>query len=129
GRVDLPTRVPGEVTRLNLVGQESIRIPLEMDDRETKPYHMSIRRIEEEIAEVLTARRTFEERRDLEAAMALTLGTFDELASPQFATSTAIIGGQRRRDGLRTEFHSRFAMACSCLFFVLVGTPFAILGA
>lgn len=129
GRVDLPTRVPGEFTRMNLIGEDSIPIPLDMDDQQTKPYHMSIRRIKEEIAEVVTARQAFEERRDLEAAMALTLGTFDELASPQFATSSAIVVGERRRDGLRTEFHNRFAMSCSCLFFVLVGTPFAILGA
>lgn len=128
GRVDVPSGVPGELTRLTLVGEEMIPIPLDMGDEQAKPYHMSIRRIEEEISEVLVARRQSEERRDLEAAMSLTLGTFDELASTQFATSADIVAGQRRRNSLRTEFHSRFAMSCSCLFFVLVGTPFAILG-
>jgi lipopolysaccharide export system permease protein len=30
---------------------------------------------------------------------------------------------------LNTEVHSRYALACSCLFFVLVGSPLAVLKA
>lgn len=129
GRVDSPTGKPGEVNRLTLTGEDSINIPLDMDDEQAKPRHLSLRQIDCEIDDVQTARRAFEERRDLEAAMALTLGTFDDLTSPTFATSGSIASGEHRRASLRTEYHSRFAMACSCLFFVLVGTPFAILGA
>lgn len=129
GRVDVPTSRPGELTTLTIVGEGSIPLPLDMDDEQAKPRHLSIQQIEAELDDVASTRQSFEERRELEAAFALTLGRFDELASPAFATSRDIILGDRRTDGLRTEYHSRFAMACSCLFFVLVGTPFAVLGA
>ena len=129
GRVDVPTSVPGQVTRMTVVGEGTFPIPLDMDGEQAKPMHLSIHQIEQDLNDVGSARKQFEERRELEAAMALTLGRFDELASPSFATSRSIVLGERRRDGLRTEYHSRFAMACSCLFFVLVGTPFAVMGA
>jgi lipopolysaccharide export system permease protein len=129
GRVDMPTRDPEHVSRLTLTGEERLEIPLDMDDEQMKPRHLSIRQIDQELLILQDERRQFEERRQVEAAMALTLGHFDALTSRSFATSSAIAVGERRVDSLRTEFHSRFALACSCLFFVLLGTPFAVLGA
>lgn len=128
GRMDLPSEA-GQISRITLTGEKVIPIPLDMDDEQTKPLHLSLREIDAELEAIVAARKQFEERRDIEAALALTLGHFDRLGAESFATGSAIRMGERRRNGLCTEYHSRFAMACSCLFFVLVGAPFAILGA
>jgi lipopolysaccharide export system permease protein len=68
------------------------------------------------------------EQQAVEAAFALTTGDFHKLAEPSLAAK-----GQKRLENisnvrrLRTEYYTRFAMSMSCLFFVLVGSPFAML--
>ncbi|HEY0981857.1 MULTISPECIES: LptF/LptG family permease [unclassified Schlesneria] len=64
----------------------------------------------------------------IEVAFAYSRGDFDSLNSINFQRH------QRRLDsamntihGMRTEYYNRFAMSVSCLFFVLLGSPFAIL--
>jgi lipopolysaccharide export system permease protein len=64
----------------------------------------------------------------VEAAFALTTGDFHK-----FAQQSIPYKDMKRKHQLnlawrlRTEYHTRFAMSMSCLFFVLVGSPFAVL--
>ncbi len=64
----------------------------------------------------------------IEAAFALTTGDFHK-----FSQASIPFKEHKRKHHLgmawryRTEYHTRFAMSMSCLFFVLVGSPFAVL--
>jgi lipopolysaccharide export system permease protein len=121
---------PGEAASgLYVQGDEAIEIPLPLHDGEEKPRHLQVSEINQELRTIAAERAEFEQQRAIEATMALTLGDFDRLSSPTFATAREIQQGEERRHRLRTEYHSRIALSCSCLFFVLVGSPFAILKA
>lgn len=125
--VDFPGR--GE-NRLQISKKDApIEIPLPRDEDRLNPRYLPIRSITQELIEVAESRQRFEERRSAEAAIALTLGEFDRLAASGFATNAEIGAGEVRHDRLRTELHTRYALACSCLFFVLLGSPFSILNA
>ena len=73
--------------------------------------------------------QSLKQQQALEAAFHLTTGDFHRLAD-----DSLIIKDVRQRENLslerryRTEYHTRFSMSMSCLFFVLVGSPFAVLG-
>ena len=45
------------------------------------------------------------------------------------AVTEQIIESRKKQFGQTTEVQFRFAMACSCFFFVLVGSPYAVLQA
>ena len=69
-------------------------------------------------------------QRDQEAAMLMLTGDFQQLGSEQIREYAGFekLASHRNRK-LNTEIHSRYAMAGSCLFFVFLGGPFAILQA
>lgn len=107
---------------------------LELDLKEElgkpKARHLTINRIEESLQESSQVVQLSEQQRQQEIAMLLLTGDFDQLAGKrvqQFAAMARHQTGQQRR--LKTEIHSRYAMAGSCLFFTLLGGPFAILQA
>jgi lipopolysaccharide export system permease protein len=87
---------------------------------------MPIETIEEQIAETVEGEDAARESRLIDAALAMTFGDFDRMAK--------LSRWQAKPDGehssnyhrLNTEIHSRYAMSCSCLFFALLGGPFAI---
>lgn len=102
--------------------------PLPSDIRPLKPRHISIVHIEEELDQLKNTVATLRQRRDVETALALSLGEFDRLFSGKLTNC------QRQCDyvqhqiaDMKTEIHSRFALACSCFCFTLLGAPFAIL--
>lgn len=68
------------------------------------------------------------EQQAIEAAFAMTTGNFETFSETEFQLKDVHrrfhLGNVRR---VRTEYHTRFAMSMSCLFFVLVGSPFAVL--
>jgi lipopolysaccharide export system permease protein len=68
------------------------------------------------------------QRQAIEAAFVLSTGDFQAFTRPSFREhkqqlKEAVETTQR----LHTEVHNRFATACSCFFFVLLGSPFAVL--
>lgn len=71
-----------------------------------------------------TARR----RQALDAAFGLVRGDFEYLHSLQFRSHEFMefVASDQIR-GLRTEYYNRFSLSVSSLFFVLLGSPFAIL--
>lgn len=127
--LDIPGR-DGEVPTILLqAGHQSYEFPLPSEGEETHPRDLSLASIDRELAEIADLRQQLEERRLIETAMSLTFGEFDRLADPSFATSQELRQGEVRHMRLRTEYHSRYALACSCFFFVLLGSPLAILKA
>ncbi len=91
-----------------------------------KARYLAVSQIDDEMLSVSREKTEARDRQLVESAMALTLGQFDTLANP------ALSGGGRLTERtawylkLHTEKHSRFALACSCFFFALLGGPFAI---
>ncbi|MGE3998768.1 MAG: LptF/LptG family permease [Planctomycetaceae bacterium] len=128
-RGDLPVRNGDSTIVLEQRREKSYEFPLPLEGQAAKPRQLSLQRIECELASVAHQRQEVEERRQLETAFSLTLGDFDRLADPTLIASRELALGDALRDRLRTEYHSRYALACSCFFFVLLGSPFAILKA
>ena len=99
--------------------------PLDLGGGDDKPRHQTTEQLEAwlvEIAENAAARELHAARL---AALDLTLG---ELPL-QFRTAPDPPAPERSKlweDKIRTEIYSRPAMAASCLFFALIGGPFAI---
>lgn len=108
--------------------REDHPFPLPHKIAQPKPRHLSIQDIRRLTREVKSRQREFQQRRDLDTAMALALGDFAQFTSERFRSFAHQLEFDRvDLCKLRTEIHSRFAMSCSCLCFALVGGPFSIL--
>lgn len=93
------------------------------------PRNLAIESIRRELDETKIERQRATERRIIETALVLSTGRFGEFwpgrESQRLAAQVAANREERVRK-LDTEVHNRIALACSCFFFVLVGSPFAI---
>ena len=62
------------------------------------------------------------------AVMSLTSGDFSHLSiDDQAILERQELARRERYNKLMTEIHGRVALSCSCIFFVFLGSPFAIL--
>lgn len=96
------------------------------ENQEIKPRHLPVMQIDHEI---LSMNRDVELRRQsaaLHAAFAFTSADFPELVHSQAERLPNVKQTNLRLFKLKTEIHSRYALACSCFFFVLMGTPFSM---
>lgn len=108
-------------------GHDVFRIPLPRQIRKPKARHLTVSEINTELAEMEVSREGNESKRDVVAAMYLALGDFSQFESKQFKSYQSSVGlNETRTLKFHTEVHSRYAMAASCFFFVLLGAPFAI---
>jgi lipopolysaccharide export system permease protein len=107
--------------------REDYPFPLPQDLSQPKPRHLSIRDIRREYkAASRDIDRTSEER-DVETILALTSGDFERFLDRDSPIRGLGLSFQRSIvNKLRTEVHSRFALGASCLFFAILGGPFAI---
>ncbi len=110
--------------------RESISSPFRLPDQSQKLQIRNLR-LQDITNTIQQVRREAEEARRnqaIEVAFAMTTGDFYRLTDIKMIGKRALyqeqVGLGRR---LRTEYHGRFAMATSCLFFALFGSPFAIL--
>jgi lipopolysaccharide export system permease protein len=116
-----------------LVRFKSERQPLPMPvatDNLKAPRNMTIESIRREQAALLREAEESLQQQVIQSILALSEGAFDRLAptgSPadEHKERLRVERGQK----LRTEIHGRLALSCSCLFFVLIGSPFAIVQA
>jgi len=109
--------------------QQEISFPMPAHtDTLAAPRNMTIDSIRREIAGLIREREEFWQQRIVSSVMALSAGVFDRLA-PQNQQALAVKERLRneRHQKLRTEIHCRIALSCSCFFFVLIGSPFAII--
>lgn len=121
GHVD----VPGQ-TRIYFEAEDK-PFPLPLKHHRLRARNLRIRDIQETLEKSAQELAEVQEREALTAAWILATGQFEQFTGPEFrahalARQTTI--DQYRR--LRTELHNRFATSCSCLFFVLLGSPVAL---
>ena len=108
--------------------REEINLPLPTPTDTLKaPRNMTIENIRHEIAGLLKERDELLQRQMIGAVLALSEGAFDRLApQDQWALEMKERSRCERYHKLCTEIHGRAALSCSCFFFVLIGSPFAI---
>jgi lipopolysaccharide export system permease protein len=111
------------------VKEDEIPFPMPKELREPKPRHLSIRRINVRMREIRSELSQFAAGRDFRAAFYLTLGDFGFLTEADQYHNDLEKPRTDDLNKLHTEVHSRLAMSTSCLFFVLIGGPFAMLQA
>ncbi|MFM9960510.1 MAG: LptF/LptG family permease [Planctomycetaceae bacterium] len=104
--------------------------PLQIGRQSPKARHTSVEELQTSLAVLDAQQQKLRTQRELEAALALATGDFAVLQNGQIKKFDAQLRTNRYKyNGQRTEVQLRFAMACSCFFFVLVGSPFAVLQA
>lgn len=109
------------------VKKDEFPFPLPSQTSTAKPRHMSVRAIRSELGDLQNKREEFNFHRDIEVAMVLALGDFERFNSPEIiADLPQTQHEEKRQNKLETALASRFALSCSCFFFVLVGCPFSI---
>lgn len=95
-----------------------------------KPRHLTIEQIRDQLLKLDGDVTTSRVQHDQEVAMLLMTGNFELLATQQTQQFDAdeywAVASTHR---MQTEIHTRYAMAGSCLFFTLLGGPFAVLQA
>ena len=119
----------------NLPGQQQsaylkydrIPVPLPKRNRTLRGSNLSIDDLHHEIAIAANDREIALQVQAVEAVFALSTGDFERLNEPEFLKyQQRIATGKDSELRLNSDLHNRFAMAVSCLFFVLLGSPFAI---
>jgi lipopolysaccharide export system permease protein len=117
--------VPGELTMyINGEGHETIAWRRETEG--PKARHMPIQVIEADMQQSVASVTALEERDAVLVAMALTTGDYRLLGEGRTPGIQDLHDERKNILRLTTEIHSRFALACSCFFFTLLGGPFAI---
>jgi lipopolysaccharide export system permease protein len=92
------------------------------------PRDLPIQALRSGMRQARHKREALERRQVITTAFALSHGEFGHLMEPAQRRQEWEINGQKERyNKLYTELHSRLALACSCFFFALVGSPFAVL--
>jgi lipopolysaccharide export system permease protein len=116
--------LPGNQTLRN---RDSVPLsfPWEGDARKPKARYLAVTEIDSEMDKVAQKNARAQDRQTIESLFALTLGEFDALAAPS-PTNKSLKESTAWYHKLHTEKHSRYALACSCFFFALLGGPFAV---
>lgn len=107
--------------------KKELEFPMDAQNTKRSARHLTIASIEDKIDEYQQDVAVNQFQRDQETAMLLLTGDFQKLGGEQLQG----YGGYKdyadhHSRKLKTEIHSRYAMAGSCLFFALIGGPFAI---
>ena len=99
--------------------------PLDLAGSDDKPRHQTTVQLEAWLVEIEENAAALERHAAVLAALDLTLGElpYDARTAPD---PPAPERTKLWKDKIRTEIYSRPAMAASCIFFALVGGPFAI---
>lgn len=122
--LDAPGKMQGRLKN------KEIALPMELGGGRVKPRHLTINDIEDKLHALRADSVRIAEQQAVETAFALSTGDFDSLGTSEFEQRSREIRGnlsQARKH--HTELHNRFALSCSCFFFVFLGGPFAILQA
>lgn len=110
------------------VEREERSFPLPTAVEAPRPRNIPIRLLDEEMVSVSKQRDDLVHREITTAAFSLTQGDFEKLADPNFQNyEPRRQHHSERYNRLRTEKHSRVALACGCFFFVWLGSPFSIM--
>ncbi len=121
-------QLPGDRT-IRIRDEDTRRFRWNHFSSASTPRNLPIQVIRAELSQLQQSAGRMEDRQTILRAMALTLGQLDEYARLTLHVDPEFKAAQNRGYRLNTEMHSRFALACSCFFFVLLGAPLAILRA
>lgn len=112
------------------IREEEYPFPLPLIDRKQKARHMAVNEISKELGRIEQTHQQIQAKRIISRTMSLTSGEFSNFSMPEFTDLLqSDLAEVQRKNRLRTEYHSRYAMAGSCFFFVLLGSPISILQA
>ena len=111
---------------LHYTAEKQFSFPWEGEARKPKARYLAVSQIDDEMQAVSQGITDARDRQLIESAMALTIADFDSLTSPAVSGQQYLTARNFWFLKLNTEKHSRYALACSCFFFVLLGGPFAI---
>ena len=114
-------------TQADFAGAKEIELPLLDERRQPNARDLSIVSIIEELKDHADRARVRDATRDLAAMTALVGGQFEDLAAANAAHKLDERKNRKRVNKLKTERSSRYALSCSCFFFALLGSPFALL--
>ncbi len=104
--------------------------PLRIGNQAPKARHINVRELHNELDSLDAQHKDLQCRREIEAAFSLATGDFKVLQNGSLTQLDKRLNRNRRiYNDQKTEVQLRFAMACSCFFFVLVGSPYAVLQA
>ena len=112
------------------VNEYFLEFSLKNELSERKARHLTIEGIREQLVILSDDKEHIRMQRDQEIAMLLMVGDFDQLASEQAQQfDNDEFFNKRSSHRMNTEIHTRYAMAGGCLFFTLLGGPFAVIQA
>jgi len=112
------------------IREEEYPFPLPLIDRKQKARHMAVNEISKELGRIEQIHQQIQAKRIISRTMSLTSGEFSNFSMSEFTDLLqSDLAEVQRKNRLRTEYHSRYAMAGSCFFFVLLGSPISILQA
>jgi len=112
------------------IREQEYPFPLPLIDRKQKARHMAVNEISKELVRIEQTHQQLQAKRIISRTMSLTSGEFSNFSMPEFTDLLqSDLFEVQRKNRLRTEYHSRYAMAGSCFFFVLLGSPISILQA
>lgn len=120
---------PGGVT-LKLDDQEFAFPMAGLRKNEVRSRNLNLNAIQRQLVELKEQSQAAEEQRAISTAFTLALGHFNEFTEVPFQhyherlRMNVIMTNKHR-----TEVQNRFALSCSCIFFALLGSPFAVLQA
>lgn len=118
--------IPGQTTMF--FDQEERPFPLPSKAQRLKPRNLPMADIGPQLEVAKQLEEQARQRQAIETAFALTTGDFRRFTSSGFVGHRqAIHEAIESTNRLQTELYNRYASACSCLFFVLLGSPFAVL--
>ncbi len=107
-----------------------LRFPLELELARVVSRNLTMDTLQREIARAEIDKKRLATEKNIETAMVLFTGDFQQLASEE----TSRLDEQARRAvknelRFRAEIYNRFSMSASCWFFAFLGGPFAMLQA
>ncbi|MBI1347650.1 LptF/LptG family permease [bacterium] len=118
--------VPGQAQAAFETEEKSFPLPSKRG--RLRARNLQIDDIVTEVAAAENDERVAQTSQAIDTALLLSTGNFSRLASPDFAVHRQQIReATDKRWKMTTELHNRYATACSCFFFVLLGSPFAVL--
>ncbi len=111
---------------LRYTTEKLFSFPWEGEARKPKARYLAVSQIDDEMQAITQEITDSHDRQWIESTMALTRADFDSLTSPALSINPNFQPRNNWYLKLLTEKHSRYALASSCFFFVLLGGPFAI---
>lgn len=118
--------VPGKVSGLNETFEHRFPLPLERGGFRVQT--LRIMDMKGKLNEAGDTDRRLRDEDAFDAAFAMATGEFERLSQRPFEERLWRLQDTAQRiRKMRTEIATRFSMSMSCFFFVLVGSPFAIL--